>query len=821
MPNKQLTAKVRLNTTSAEKSIDRLVTKINNIDRAFNKIGSNNKIDQQLKNNQTKLDTINSKVKNWANNQKQVNSHTRSTNNLLGAIGSKLKMIAATYLGIMGAKAAIKTSDTITSAENKLNYLSAQQLGDDGYNANGSYSQAVFQQTQRSMDKMYVSAQKVRMAYTDMLANVSKSMTLAGDAFQNSTDNAIRFQEIMSEAYTLGGASAAEMSSSMYQMIQALGSGTLAGDELRSVREGAPLAYKAIEEFAQGVLNSKESLKELASQGLITSDMVVAAIMNAGEQMDKAFKNTEMTFAQAWTNIKNIAIKSFEPVLQKLNDMLNSDIGAAMLNGITKAIQAIAKLVSLIFTLFEKFFTWFIDNWYWVQWIVYAVIAVIIFQLLRMAYTAIKTSAITFISFMVNNPWAFWILMIGSVIACIVYMANTAESVGEFIAQVAYDVAIAIIALLIGVAVIALTTGVMIMSIPMMIGLLVISVALIIIGAVAQVTQSFADACGIIVGYVYAAGSFIMNLVQAILALITMVAGAIAVTVANVVYFICNQAIGMWNAIQAICTNIRIAFENAWNGAREAFWNFVADVLSGLSFLEGPINAILSAFGKGTISISGLANTARSKASGYSQKSYVSVGNAYSSGANTYQYESYSGMASDVWSYFGNPFSNGWEDNAYNKGYNIGSKFGQNVTDKIGDLKNTLGFINDKLGVADVGNLPSLTDPANQVGGSYDPSKLGPSSNGGSSGGSGSKVKDIADDTSKIADSMDLAEEDLEYLRKIAAMEWKKEYTTNNIKIDMNNYNQVNGNSDLDGIVTKLVDKLYEELNTTASGVYA
>ena len=33
MPNKQLTAKVRLNTTSAEKSIDRLVTKINNIDR--------------------------------------------------------------------------------------------------------------------------------------------------------------------------------------------------------------------------------------------------------------------------------------------------------------------------------------------------------------------------------------------------------------------------------------------------------------------------------------------------------------------------------------------------------------------------------------------------------------------------------------------------------------------------------------------------------------------------------------------------------------------------------------------------------------------
>ena len=109
----------------------------------------------------------------------------------------------------------------------------------------------------------------------------------------------------------------------MYQMVQALASGTLAGDELRSVREGAPLAYKAIEEFAQGVYDSKESLKDMASQGLITSEMVVAAVMNAGTKIDEQFNKTSWTFEQAWDRIKSSAVKAFEPVSNALNEMLN------------------------------------------------------------------------------------------------------------------------------------------------------------------------------------------------------------------------------------------------------------------------------------------------------------------------------------------------------------------------------------------------------------------------------------------------------------------------------------------------------------------
>ena len=126
MANKELTAKVRLDTRSAEQSIDKLVKKINNIDKAVRKISTNNQVEQQLNKSNSKLSVITSKVKSWANAHKEVYSHTKSTNSALSSVSSKLSRIAATYLGIMGGRAVIGTSDIMTSSQNKLNYLAGQ-----------------------------------------------------------------------------------------------------------------------------------------------------------------------------------------------------------------------------------------------------------------------------------------------------------------------------------------------------------------------------------------------------------------------------------------------------------------------------------------------------------------------------------------------------------------------------------------------------------------------------------------------------------------------------------------------------------------------
>ena len=98
LANKQLTAKVLLNITDAEKKLDRLNKLFRNLDKATSQVGTNNKVEKQLTRTQNKTQSVVNKVKEWARTQSLVTSETRSTNSALGGIGSKLKSIAATYL---------------------------------------------------------------------------------------------------------------------------------------------------------------------------------------------------------------------------------------------------------------------------------------------------------------------------------------------------------------------------------------------------------------------------------------------------------------------------------------------------------------------------------------------------------------------------------------------------------------------------------------------------------------------------------------------------------------------------------------------------
>ena len=680
MSSKQLTAKVRLDVTQAEKKLKALEKSINRVNALANK--------QSIATR-----GISAGFDKAANSANKLNKNVNKSAQSVGFLTKKVKQLASAYLGIMGAKAVIDTSDMITSAQNKLNNLPG-----------GSQ-----QQTQSTMDKTYAAAQRSRGDYGTMLTNVSKTMTLASNAFQDNVDNAIKFQEIMSKAYTVGGASAAEQSSSMYQLVQALGSGVLQGDELRSVREGAAYAYKEIEKFAQSIYGAEENLKDLASEGKITSDLVVAAILNAEDQINKAFENTEMTFAQAGTSLKNTAIKAFEPVLTMLNQALNSDAGKAIINGIGKAIIIVSTAVQYLFNLISKVYQFVADNWTLISKILMTIATIIAVVLIPKLLLKL------------------WILIQEIVLWAWVKGAAVGAALSAAAAWMVANWQFALV--------------------------LIILAAIVI--AIIWVADSFVDACGIVVGS--------LNWLWAVFK--------------NIFIWMGNVAMGLWESIKAIGTNIGIAFYNCWNSAKSAFWSFIAACLEGLKGLEPVINKIAQAFGKEGFTLSGVIDYASAKADSYAPKEYVSVGDAWKTGYGSFEYNNLS--------------------EAYDKGYSIGSEWGQGLVDKFDELKNKLGLNND------------LFDPNStnySVDGGYDPEKA---------------LKGIGDDTGKIADSMDLTADDLEYLRRLADMEWKKEYTTAEIKVEMNNTNQINGEGDLDGIVTKLADKLYEELNVVANGVYA
>lgn len=182
----------------------------------------------------------------------------------------------------------------------------------------------------------------------------------------------------------------------------------------------------------------------------------------------------------------------------------------------------------------------------------------------------------------------------------------------------------------------------------------------------------------------------------------------------------------------------------------------------------------------------------------YDSGDYQNLGDAWNKGISTY----------DV-------FQDGWGSDAYNSGANWASGVKGSINEWGSQFQN--GGVSDKTSWLDnlskeLGLDYSFPNTGN---GDYDTSKAynAPTAEDLLKG-----VDNISDNTDKM---VDLTEEDLEFMRKFANMEWKKEYTTANITVDMTNNNTINGESDLDGIVTRLSDKLREELNVVANGVYA
>ena len=287
--------------------------------------------------------------------------------------------------------------------------------------------------------------------------------------------------------------------------------------------------------------------------------------------------------------------------------------------------------------------------------------------------------------------------------------------------------------------------------------ILLISLIYTVVAAYNKWTGSTISAIGVITGAIATAVAFIWNLWVGLVDLTLAVISAIA-----------NPWISFANF-----------FGNLFNDPVAAILNLFNDMASSIfNILSGIARAIDAVFGSNLQSaVSGWQSSLGGKIAGAVEK----YGNgSYEKVAETLDLNAES-MGLSRWSY----------SDAYKTGYD----FGEGIGDKVGSI-----FGTDTQGSYDLG---SLVDSA--LGGS----------------GATPALKDIASDTSDISDSLDVTNEDLKYLRKVAAMEWKKEFTTASIKVDMVNNNSINNSGDIDGLVTKLSEKLYEELNAVASGVYA
>ena len=683
------------------------------------------------------------------------------TDQLIG----KLRRLASTYLGVMGAQAAITAGDAITRTENQLGTIYDQQQTAAGLPlSGGADDQRLIAFQERSLQKIFNSAQKVRTGFTDMAQNVSKSMVLAGDAFENNIDNAIRFQEIMGEAYAVGGASAAEQASSMYQMVQALGSGILQGDELRSVREGAAMAYNEIEKFAQGVYNTTDSLKDMASEGMITSDLVVAAILNAGDTMDAAFGKTTMTFGQMWTVFKNDAVWAFKPVLQQLNELANSDAAHVLYERFRDALYGIANFFHYMLTVAQSVLNFIADHFWIVQVASIALGAAIITKIVFALYAAYG-AARTFFTEMTKLQKAqligFGIVAVFLLTAYAVYQVY--QVTGNLATSLGY-----VLLLLSAVAMTVYTIGVAfgLISSPI---LLVIALIALLAGVFFMYTEQ-------VVGVIYTAVAFVNNL---FIAAVELIGGLV------------SALFSMWDSFANFLGNVLVDPAASMIRIIESAVN---TILSLLKSVAGAIDAVF-----GTELAAGVQGWINS-VSGYADKLVAKYGNG--------NYQERSNAGERIQGLIDVATANARI--SYSSAWSAGTAKGADIQDTIN------GFFSD---IGDKFNFDYKAP------GAPDTPWLNPSIN--PSGFTPSALDDIAGDAAKtakntdeIADSMELTEQDLAYLRKVAEMEWKKEFTTASVVINMENNNVINNESDLDGLVQKIADVMETELSIVADGVY-
>ena len=122
-----------------------------------------------------------------------------------------------------------------------------------------------------------------RGAYADMADFVSQLGTVAGNAFTG-TDELVAFAEQIQKQMAISGASGASAQAALVQLTQGLASGTLRGEELNSVLEQTPMIAQTIAEY-MGVTIGE--MRELASEGKVTAEVVKNAMLGAAEEAGK------------------------------------------------------------------------------------------------------------------------------------------------------------------------------------------------------------------------------------------------------------------------------------------------------------------------------------------------------------------------------------------------------------------------------------------------------------------------------------------------------------------------------------------------------
>lgn len=165
------------------------------------------------------------------------------------------------------------------------------------------------QQESKAVQKeIYNIASRTRQQYGST-AELFTSVARNAQELKKSTKDILLFTEDVSNAMLLGGGDASSQQAALVQLGQALGSGTLRGDELNSIMEQAPRLAKAI---AEGMGTTIGQLRQMGSEGKLTAQDVFNAIRGQSDRLKMELGKMPWTVGQATNKMQNALGKFFK-----------------------------------------------------------------------------------------------------------------------------------------------------------------------------------------------------------------------------------------------------------------------------------------------------------------------------------------------------------------------------------------------------------------------------------------------------------------------------------------------------------------------------
>lgn len=657
--------------------------------------------------------------------QEGLNSAIAAGAGLAEKFSGMIKSVVQKFVSLESIGEVLNVSDVLANNQTRLNGIT----GD-------------LQQTKQLQEQIFSSAEASRGSYLEMSAAVAELGTVAGSAFSDDYEM-VDFAEQVNKQMKISGATTEETNAAMSLLTQSMGEGGLSGEQFMSIMGNGPTIVSSIADY-MGV--STDKVKELAAEGAVTSDVIKNAVLGASASTDAAFANVPTTWGEVWTSFKNNAIIAFQPVLEGINEIVNSERFQGFVGSATEAMAVVGEVAGGVFDVLAGAAALVYDNWDIIAPILYGVAAAVLFMIGVMGIYNLVMG--------ISNV----IKTIAAIRAAAHGIATAGEAVataGMTTAQMSFNAALLACPL----------TWILLIIIAVILVIIIFAIALV------SLCNQF------------------LNTGNVATTVFGKICGAIAVVMAafiNLKMLGENIFFGLWEVIKAVALNIAIAFQNSLADVKFRFYSLAAVALTAIGAIVEQLNNLPFI----ELNVEGIHSQASEYASEAleaqeSKKEFLDIYAAWEKGFNTNEV-----------------FQDGWEQNAYDAGA------------AWGDEKWNSKFKEPKM--PELPEIPEEPKTPGGMGGGAG-NNYGTDLYGGDIAGSSAAT---ADNTSNIADSLEVTNEELKYLRDIAERDAINRFTTAEIKVEAPVSANVASNMDLDGIVEHLANSVNNAMLKAAGGVH-